>query len=143
MAVRRCLATNKRTLPPTYVCFLVFENDKYFFFSRKKNGISFKRGGNANYFNVNQNVPLSALFNKDMLCFENMYIQRMNAKLSELSVVGKYQILCPLLSQVSCIPRGPGTFSENKSQSWKPSTISVRLDFIKCVQIFIFLKSQI
>ena len=25
-------------------------------------------------------------------------------------------------------------------QSWKPSTISVRLDFLKCVQVFIFFK---
>jgi len=27
--------------------------------------------------------------------------------------------------------------------SWKPSTISVRPDFLKCVQIFIFIKTQI
>ena len=28
------------------------------------------------------------------------------------------------------------------SQGWKPSTISVRLDFLKCVQIVIFFKTQ-
>ena len=26
-------------------------------------------------------------------------------------------------------------------QSWKPSTISIRLDFLKCVQIFIFFQN--
>ena len=29
------------------------------------------------------------------------------------------------------------------NQSWKPSTISVRLDFLKCVQIFLSSKTQI
>ena len=55
--------------------------------------------------------------------------------------VEKRKQACPVSSDVSKLKQY--TRYETKALSWKPPTIFVRLDFLQCVQICIFFKTQI